>query len=97
VKILRLSPRAARDLEDIAEYIARDNRPRALTFVDELLAHCRRLPENPQAYPRRDELGRGIRMAVHQSYLILFREQAEEIRVERIIHGARQLSRIFKS
>jgi len=31
-----LSPRAAADLEEIAEYIARDNPIRAATFVAEL-------------------------------------------------------------
>ncbi len=97
MKPLRLSPRAERDLEEIAEYIARDNQARARTFVEELVDHCRRLPENPEAYPRRDELGRGMRIAVHRRYLIVFRERANELRVERILHGARNLGSVFKS
>jgi plasmid stabilization system protein ParE len=97
MKLLRLSPRAESDLEGIAEYIARDNRARAFSFVEELLSLCRRLPENPQAYPRRDGIRRGIRLAVHGRYLILFRVLPSEIRVERIVHSARDLSRILKS
>jgi len=97
MKALRLSPRAANDLEDISDYIARDDKIRALTFIEELREHCRRLPENPEAYLRRDELSHGIRVAVHGRYLILFRVRPQEVRIERIVHGARDLGNVFKS
>jgi plasmid stabilization system protein ParE len=38
---LLLSPRAAADLEEIADYITRDNPARAASFVAELEAKCR--------------------------------------------------------
>jgi len=40
---LVLSPRAQLDLEEIGDYIARDNPARALSFLDELKAHCERV------------------------------------------------------
>jgi toxin ParE1/3/4 len=73
---LLLSPRAQLDLEEIGDYIARDNPGRAISFLDELKAHCGRLLAMPSAYPAREDLGAGIRMAVHGRYLILFRVDA---------------------
>jgi len=52
------------------------------------------LPENPEAYPRRDEISRG--MTVHGRYLMLFRVRPQEVRIERIVHGARDLGNVLK-
>jgi len=94
---LLLSPRAAADLEDIAGYIARDNPQRAMTFVEELEAKCRAVAVNPQIYPARPDLAPGLRMAVHGRYLVFFRNLPGEnaVRVERVLHGARNLPRLF--
>jgi toxin ParE1/3/4 len=94
---VRLSPRAVTDLDEIGEYIARDNPLRAITFVDELESACRRIAENPQAYPLRSDLAPDLRMAVHTNYLILFRILESEIRIERVLHGARNLPRLWQS
>jgi toxin ParE1/3/4 len=37
---LFFSPRAEADLEDIGDYIARDNPARAISFLEELRSHC---------------------------------------------------------
>ena len=39
----------------------------------------------------------GLRMAIHRRYLIFYRELPEEdvVRVERVLHGARDLPRLF--
>jgi len=94
---LLLSPRAAADLEDIADYIARDNMERAATFVAELDAKCRAVAATPDIYPPRPDLAPGLRMAVHGRYLVLFRELSGEnaVRVERVLHGARNLPRLI--
>jgi toxin ParE1/3/4 len=94
---LLLSPRAAADLEDIAEYIARDNPERAATFVEELEAKCRAVAAAPDIYPARPDLAPGLRMAVHGRYLVLFRELPGQtaMRVERVLHGARNLPRLI--
>jgi len=94
---VRLSPRAVTDLDEIGDYIAKDNPLRAPTFVDELEAACFRIAENPRAYPLRSDLASDLRMAVHTNYLIFFRILPNEIRIERIMHGARNLPRLWQS
>ncbi len=93
---LQLSPRAAADLTDIAEYIARDNPERAATFVAEMEAKCRAVAAAPEIYAVRLDLA-GLRMAVHGRYLVLFRDLPDKnvVRVERVLHGARNLPRLF--
>jgi toxin ParE1/3/4 len=44
---LLITPLAACDLEEIGDYIARDNPIRAVTFVAELRAHCEKICLNP--------------------------------------------------
>ena len=53
------------DLEAIADYIGQDNPKRALSFIRELVARCKRIAIQPRAFPPRDEFGSGIRAAVH--------------------------------
>ena len=88
---LSISPRAARDLEAIGDYIARDNPRRAVSFIREIRQQCRRIARLPASFSARFDLAAGLRMAVHSNYLILFRIVDRAVRVERVIHGARNL------
>ncbi len=94
---LLLSPLAAADLEEIADYIARDNPVRAASFVAELEATCHAVAAAPERYPARADLLEGLRMAVHGRYLVFFRDLPAEatVRVERVLHSARNLSRLL--
>jgi toxin ParE1/3/4 len=94
---LLLSPRAADDLEEIAEYIARDNPLRAASFVAELEAKCQAVAASPEIYPTRPDLAPGVRMAVHGRYLVLYRDHPAEntVRIERVLHSARNLPRLI--
>jgi len=94
---LLLSPLAAADLEEIGDYIARDNPVRAASFVAELEAKCRAVAATPELYPARTDLAPGLRMAVHGRYLVLYRDLPGEnaVRIERVLHGARNLSRLI--
>ncbi len=53
------------------------------------------IAERPDCFPARDELHMGLRAARHGSYLIFFLEAAEEVRIVRVLHGARDLLRMF--
>ena len=88
---VRFSPAAQTDLMDIAVFIARDNPARALTFVDELEQQCERLAAAPGIGTLRPELGSGLRMFPYGRYLIFYREADEALRIERIMHGARDI------
>lgn len=88
-------PAARRDLIEIGDFIALDNPKRALSFVAEIEAKITVIAERPGRFPARDELHAGLRAARHASYLIFFLEAAEEVRIVRVLHGARDLLRMF--
>jgi toxin ParE1/3/4 len=90
------SPEARRDLQEIGGYIAQDSPARALTFVQELREKAKKIAFKPRAYPPRNDLRPGLRMAVHGRYLIFFEIAGAEIHILRFTHGARDLPRMFK-
>jgi toxin ParE1/3/4 len=90
------SPRAVVDLRDIGDWIAADSPRRALTFVAELREHASKIANIPFGYVRREDLGSGLRMAVHRPYLLFFRVDADVVRIERVLHGARDLPEVFR-
>jgi toxin ParE1/3/4 len=83
------------DLMVIADYIAADNPVRAISFVKEIRAQCRKLGEEPLLYRLRPEIAPDARLVAHQRYVILFRIMGAVVRVERIVHGARDLAAAF--
>jgi len=85
------SPLAELDLEEIGDYIARDNPPRAVSFIREIREQCAKITAMPLGAPSRHELGEGIRMVPFGHYLIFYTADAESIRIERVLHGARNI------
>jgi len=92
---LTFTPLAEQDLETIADYIAADNPARALSFVRELRAQCKRITINPPGYRLRPELGDNIRAYAHGHYVIFFETATDAVRVVRILHGARDIQAVF--
>lgn len=92
--LLVVAPRARRDLIEIGDFIATDNPQRAVTFVEEIIARFDVIAAVPRAFPSRNDLGHGLRLAVHGAYVILYRVSAREVRIESVAHGARDLRRI---
>ena len=94
--IVVLAAAAATDLEEIADYIARDNPARAASFVAELIERCDRLAATPLGFPLvpryRD---RGIRRRVHGRYLIFYRVERDRIVVLYVLDGARDYDPIL--
>ncbi len=86
---------AESDLEAIGDYIAEDNPLRAVSFIKEVRARCRKIADNPKLHPLRDEVVAGLRMATHGDYLIFYRETDSGVRIERILHGARDYTSLF--
>lgn len=93
---LQLSPAAQDDLEAIGDFIAQDSPANALRFVLELRAQCQRLLKAPMVYVARPELGDGLRSCAHGRYVIFFRPTAELVRIERILHSARDVQAILR-
>ncbi|MGC2620981.1 MAG: type II toxin-antitoxin system RelE/ParE family toxin [Acidobacteriaceae bacterium] len=84
------------DLEAIADYIARDNPARALTFIREIREEILRIGRNPRTYRMRPEIGKDARLAVTGHYVILFRITAKAVRIERIVCGGRDLPTLLQ-
>ncbi len=87
---LVFSPAARSDLVEIGDYIARDSKANARKFVARLREQCKRIGKLPSAYPLRDKEA-GIRFAPIGRYLIFFRREGDMVRIERVLHGARNL------
>lgn len=85
------SPKSRHDLIDIGDYIARDSRANARRFVDRLMDRCQRIRHAPLSYPGREDLAPGLRMAALGRYVIFFRVLDDTVRIERVLHGARNL------
>ncbi len=94
MKRLTLAPAARDDLVTIGLYIADDSPARAESFIAELEAKARHLAEWPGSYPPRDDISPGLRAAVHGRYLLVYRDLEDEVRIVRIVHGARDLPRM---
>lgn len=97
MKRLVFSPLARSDLIDIALYIAEDNPGRAESLIAELEEKARTIAERPASFPLRDELSPGLRSAVHGRYVLFFRDLGSEVRIVRVLHGARDLRRAFNA
>lgn len=92
---LEFSPAADTDLVEIASFIARDNIPRAATFIDELEAACTRLVDFPHSGVARSDLRADLRSKPYGSYVIFYSVLVEVVRIERILHGARDVGAIL--
>ncbi|WP_349604839.1 type II toxin-antitoxin system RelE/ParE family toxin [Cupriavidus sp. DF5525] len=97
--VVRLTPLAEAELEAIADYIARDNPRRALSFVQELRDRCLSLADMPFAFPlvpRYED--RGIRHRVHGNYQIFYRvlgDPPARIDVLHVLHSARNYAALL--
>lgn len=86
------SPRSEEDLEEIADFIARDSPRSAIRFIAEVRATCEKLADAPLGYEVQRQIDPGIRRAVHGRYLIFYSTPPGEVRIERILHSARDVT-----
>lgn len=84
------SSQARAGLREIALFIARDNKTRALSFVQELQEKAQQLGDTPRAFPLVPRYEhRGIRRRPHGDYLIFYRVEDDRVAIVHILHGAR--------
>jgi toxin ParE1/3/4 len=94
---LVLSKSAFRDIAEIWHFIASDNIDVADRVRNDLEAAMKRLAEMPTIGHRRADVGnRSYRFWRVYSYLIAYRVQGRTLYVSRVVHGARDLRRLFK-
>lgn len=85
------SPKSRQDLLDIGDHIAKDSRANARRFVGKLMGQCKHIGRAPLGYVSREDLAPGLRMAALDRYVIFFRVLEGTVRIERVLHGARNL------
>ena len=80
--------RAERDLAEIADFIAKDNTVRAVSFVNELIDCCLAIADHPTLARIRPEIGKGIRLSIYGSYVVIYRIEGDDVVILRVVHGA---------
>lgn len=91
-----LTTAAEADLEEIGDWIAKDNPQRALTFVAELRECCLGLGRHPRAYPLVSRYEHHeVRRRVFGNYLVFFRVGDEAVTVLHVLHGARDYEAVL--
>jgi antitoxin ParD1/3/4/toxin ParE1/3/4 len=93
----RLSPEAARDINDLWEYIARESVPAARRVRQALLAACRRLAEHPGMGHRREDLtDKPVRFFPVYSFLIIYDPATTPLEIVRVLGGAQDITAILE-
>ena len=91
-----LSPSAERDLEEIWEYIAKDDTTAANRVLEKIRDGIRKIAEMPMiGHFRADLPDASLRVWVVYSYLIIYQPEAKPLEVVRVIHGMRDVPNIF--
>ena len=89
---VELAPQALLDLEDIADFIARDNPNAALRWVDRLVDCAQRVGALPRSGRVVPEIGDpNIREVRLRTYRIIYRIEARRVLVLTVIEGHRRL------
>ncbi len=92
---LFFSPAAKADVEEILDFIAADNQAAAARYVRELMIRCEILSDQPLSGRARTDLLPGLRSIPFKSHVIFYTATDSSIRIERILHGARDLESAF--
>jgi toxin ParE1/3/4 len=93
---LQFAPSAQQDLEDIGDYIHLENPDAARRLIAELRVKCRRLADVPRMGVARPELGNAVRSFPFRRYIIFYSIIGNTLRIERILHGSRDIEAAFE-
>ena len=91
------SPLAVNDIEEIGDYIFNKSPRAARKVTSELRARCRSLSENPRRGVNRPEIETGLRSIPLGNFVIFYVIDKETVRIQRILHGARDLGALMNS
>ena len=88
-------PIAVRDLDEIFDYILKDDPPAAGNLLDRLETSISQLQDFPQmgSIPKDDRLRfMGYRMLVEGEYIVFYVVLGDVVEIRRIFHGKRKYS-----
>lgn len=94
LKVVR-TPLAVRDLTAITDHIAAQNLTAALSFYDEVDRLLNLIASYPQMGELVENFAPGLRRCTMGDYLLFYRQSNEDVEVIRVLHGARQIDKLF--
>ena len=90
----RLSRRAAKDLEDLADYtIERYGIAQARTYRDSLKACFEQLAGNSKLGRKAEQLACGLRRFEHKAHIVFYTVEEDSIYVVRVLHSRMDVQR----
>jgi toxin ParE1/3/4 len=92
---LRYAAAAELDLLEIHAYLVTRSPTAASGLLRRIDAACRMLADQPGLGARRDHIREGMRIWTVGTYLVLYRVETDGVEVIRVVHGRRNLSRVF--
>ncbi|MBI5874586.1 MAG: type II toxin-antitoxin system RelE/ParE family toxin [Deltaproteobacteria bacterium] len=93
---IKWSPRAASNLEDICDYIAKDSEYYALLFAKKVTAIIKAIPQFPKSgriVPEYND--ENLREKIYENYRIVYRLKGDFVEIVAICHGAISLESIL--
>ncbi len=92
----RLTSPAIQDIEEIADYIARQSGlETAERFLNKLDAKFSRIAQFPNLGRQRDEILQGLRSLPVEQYLIFYTVSQTSVDILRVVSGYRNLTALF--
>ena len=86
---------AEADLRETLEYLCEHSEPAAEAFANDLSSALRIVAGQPRMGRDRSDVSNGARSIVLGRYVVFYRFDDDEIMVLRIIHGSRDIPRVF--
>ena len=94
---LEIAPQVDHDLDEIVTYIARASTAHGERLIQAIYTEIATIARSPLLYRLRPDVGRDARIAIVGQYVILFFVTGSIVRVERVVHGNRQLSELYQN
>lgn len=86
---------ALRDLDEIWDYIARDNPDAASQLIDRVAERCCLYAEQPLLGAACPQLATDLRQFPVGNYVVFYRPLEDGMLVVRVLHGARDIPNVF--
>jgi toxin ParE1/3/4 len=93
---ITVTKQAKQHLIEIWVYVADNNSAAANKLLDTLNKKIGTLADHPLLGPARPDIAPHLRYLISGNYLILYRVLGDDVGIVRVLHGARNLSALFK-
>lgn len=90
-----VSPLAKQDMREIWKFLAKLNRPSADSLIMEITSKFSTLAQFPEMGRPRNDLLLYLRSFAVKNYLILYQPNPIGIEILRVVHGSRDITKIF--